>query len=99
MGKKASAKNAVATDLRLYDRPSKHGKSSTSAELRLAKKKKVSKKNKLAWRKHTDVADIEAFIDEKRQEERSGCVCLWPDISCCFFSFYQYMYCLVDHST
>ncbi|CAG2053308.1 unnamed protein product [Timema podura] len=36
------------------------------------KKRRVSKKNKKAWRKHTDVADVDEFLDEKRLEERLG---------------------------
>lgn len=36
------------------------------------KRKRVSKKNKLAWRKHTKVHDIEDFLDEQREEERLG---------------------------
>ena len=82
MGKKAFAKKAVASpSLRLYDGPSKPGNRGVAPELRTSKKKKVSKKNKNAWRKHTDVADIEAFIDERRQEERVGWACL-----CYYFS-------------
>lgn len=36
------------------------------------KKKRVSKKNKASWRKHTDIKDVEAFLEEQRQEERIG---------------------------
>lgn len=36
------------------------------------KRKRVSKKSKLAWRKHTKVSDIEEFLDEQREEERLG---------------------------
>ncbi|XP_046401806.1 ribosome biogenesis protein NOP53 [Ischnura elegans] len=36
------------------------------------KRKKVSKKNKKAWRKFIDTKDVDAFLDEKRQEERIG---------------------------
>jgi len=36
------------------------------------KKKRVSKKNKKSWRKHTDTKDIDSFLDEKRLEERLG---------------------------
>jgi Nop53 (60S ribosomal biogenesis). len=38
------------------------------------KKKRVSKKNKKSWRKHTDTKDVDAFLDEKRLEERLGYV-------------------------
>jgi len=32
----------------------------------------ASKKNKKSWRKNTDIADIEEFLDEKRFDERVG---------------------------
>lgn len=35
-------------------------------------KKKASKKNKKSWRKNTDIAEVEKFLDEKRFEERVG---------------------------
>ena len=35
-------------------------------------RKNASKKNKKSWRKNTDIADIEEFLDEKRFEERVG---------------------------
>jgi hypothetical protein len=38
------------------------------------KKKRVSKKNKKSWRKHTDTKDVDSFLDDKRLEERLGCV-------------------------
>lgn len=38
------------------------------------KKKRVSKKNKKSWRKHTDTKDVDSFLDEKRLEERLGYV-------------------------
>jgi nucleolar protein 53 len=38
------------------------------------KKKRVSKKNKKSWRKHTDTRDVDSFLDDKRLEERLGCV-------------------------
>ena len=38
------------------------------------KKKRVSKKNKKAWRKHTDTKDVDSFLDDKRLEERLGYV-------------------------
>ncbi|XP_030754474.1 ribosome biogenesis protein NOP53 [Sitophilus oryzae] len=36
------------------------------------KRKRVSKKSKLSWRKHTKVKDIETFLDDQREEERLG---------------------------
>ncbi|KAF5301828.1 hypothetical protein FQA39_LY10613 [Lamprigera yunnana] len=36
------------------------------------KKKRVSKKSKLSWRKHVDISDVENFFEEKRLEERLG---------------------------
>ncbi|KAF5289470.1 hypothetical protein FQR65_LT11843 [Abscondita terminalis] len=36
------------------------------------KKKRVSKKSKLSWRKHVDITDVENFLEEKRLEERLG---------------------------
>lgn len=36
------------------------------------KKKRVSKKSKLSWRKHVSIADIEEFLEDKRLEERLG---------------------------
>jgi nucleolar protein 53 len=39
-----------------------------------SKKKRVSKKNKKSWRKHTDTKDVDSFLDEKRLEERLGYV-------------------------
>lgn len=38
----------------------------------LSKRKRVSKKNKKAWRKHTDIKDVEKFLEEKVKEERTG---------------------------
>ncbi|XP_030567398.1 ribosome biogenesis protein NOP53 [Drosophila novamexicana] len=35
------------------------------------KKKRISKKNKSAWRK-TDIQDVEQFLEDQRQEERIG---------------------------
>lgn len=40
------------------------------------KKKRVSKKNKKSWRKHTDTKDVDSFLDDKRLEERLGYVTL-----------------------
>ncbi|XP_050681785.1 ribosome biogenesis protein NOP53 [Leptidea sinapis] len=36
------------------------------------KKKRVSKRNKTAWRKHSDIRDVEDFLEEQRLEERLG---------------------------
>lgn len=36
------------------------------------KKRKVSKKTKKSWRKHVDTKDVDAFLDDKRLEERLG---------------------------
>lgn len=36
------------------------------------KKKRVSKRNKKAWRKHTDIKDVDNFLDDQRLEERLG---------------------------
>ncbi|XP_066279886.1 ribosome biogenesis protein NOP53-like [Branchiostoma lanceolatum] len=36
------------------------------------KKKRVSKKNKSAWRKHSDIKDIEDFLDDQRLQLRTG---------------------------
>lgn len=36
------------------------------------KKRKVSKKTKRAWRKHVDIGDVDAFLEDKRLEERLG---------------------------
>ncbi|EZA54036.1 hypothetical protein X777_05885 [Ooceraea biroi] len=36
------------------------------------KKHKVSKKTKKSWRKHVDINDVDAFLDNKRLEERLG---------------------------
>ncbi|XP_030378739.1 ribosome biogenesis protein NOP53 [Scaptodrosophila lebanonensis] len=37
----------------------------------VTKKKRISKKNKSAWRK-TDIQDVEQFLEDQRQEERIG---------------------------
>lgn len=42
----------------------------------VVKKKKYSKKSKKNWRKHTDIKDVEEFLDDVRQEERTGLVFL-----------------------
>lgn len=36
------------------------------------KKHKVSKKTKRSWRKHIDINDVDAFLEDKRLEERLG---------------------------
>ncbi|KAK4882573.1 hypothetical protein RN001_005892 [Aquatica leii] len=38
----------------------------------IQKKRRVSKKSKLSWRKHVDITDVENFLEEKRLEERLG---------------------------
>lgn len=38
------------------------------------KKKRVSKKSKLSWRKHVNITDVEDFLEDKRLEERLGLV-------------------------
>ena len=40
----------------------------------MAEKRKYrgSKKSKRSWRKNTDVADIEEYLEDKRKEERTG---------------------------
>ena len=39
---------------------------------KIQKRKRISKKNKKAWRKHTKVQDVEDFLEEQRLEERLG---------------------------
>lgn len=43
-------------------------------DMALAKprKKHVSKKLKVSWRKHVDINDVEEFLEDKRLEERLG---------------------------
>jgi len=36
------------------------------------KRKRVSKKTKKAWRKHSDIRDVENFLDDVRLQERTG---------------------------
>ncbi|KAH8317053.1 hypothetical protein KR074_001263 [Drosophila pseudoananassae] len=43
----------------------------TAVEPIAKKKRKISKKNKSAWRK-TDIQDVEQFLEDQRQEERIG---------------------------
>ncbi|KAL5272281.1 hypothetical protein ACHWQZ_G000487 [Mnemiopsis leidyi] len=43
-----------------------------STEQILNKRKRVSKKNKKAWRKHTEIKDVEKFLEAKLREERTG---------------------------
>ncbi|KAF2879210.1 hypothetical protein ILUMI_26965 [Ignelater luminosus] len=38
----------------------------------LIKKKRVSKKTKVSWRKHVNIEDVENFLEEQRLEERLG---------------------------
>lgn len=38
----------------------------------IKKKKRVSKKSKTAWRKHCDITDVEAYLEDQRLEERLG---------------------------
>lgn len=38
------------------------------------KRKRVSKKSKQSWRKHTDIKDVEEYLEEERREERTGWV-------------------------
>ncbi|XP_037937276.1 ribosome biogenesis protein NOP53-like [Teleopsis dalmanni] len=44
----------------------------------VAKRKRISKKNKSAWRK-TDIKDVEDYLEVQRQEERVGTVADKPD--------------------
>jgi len=36
------------------------------------KRKRVSKKTKKAWRKHSDIKDVENYLDDVRLQERTG---------------------------
>lgn len=36
------------------------------------KKRRVSKKNKIAWRKYVDMKDVDKFLEDSRLEERLG---------------------------
>uniref|UniRef100_A0A6M2DSD8 Ribosome biogenesis protein NOP53 n=1 Tax=Xenopsylla cheopis TaxID=163159 RepID=A0A6M2DSD8_XENCH len=36
------------------------------------KKKSVSKRSKLSWRKHVDIKDVDNFLEDQRHEERLG---------------------------
>ncbi|KAJ3665022.1 hypothetical protein Zmor_000542 [Zophobas morio] len=38
----------------------------------MKKKKRVSKKSKLSWRKHVNINDVEEFLEDQRLEERLG---------------------------
>lgn len=38
----------------------------------VVKRKRVSKKSKLSWRKHVNIADVEEFLEDQRLEERLG---------------------------
>jgi len=37
-----------------------------------SKRKRISKKTKKAWRKHSDIKDVENFLDDVRLQERTG---------------------------
>lgn len=43
------------------------------------KKKRVSKRNKIAWRKHIDITDVENYLDDQRLEQILGPVSEKPD--------------------
>lgn len=36
------------------------------------KRKRFSKKNKRSWRKHTNVKDVEEYLEGRRREEKFG---------------------------
>jgi len=36
------------------------------------KRKRVSKKSKKSWRKHSDIKDVETYLEDKRLQERTG---------------------------
>ena len=38
------------------------------------KRKRVSKKTKKSWRKHADIKDVEAYLDDTRLQQRTGYV-------------------------
>ena len=42
-----------------------------------SKRKRVSKKSKSSWRKHSDVKDVDEFLEQKRFEERTGLANFW----------------------
>lgn len=44
----------------------------TNIEQVATKKRRFSKKNKDAWRKRIDISDVDAFLEEQRQDERIG---------------------------
>lgn len=50
----------------------------------IKKKIKVSKAKRKTWRKHTDISEIETYLDDKRHDERVGFVFL-------NFSFFNYL--------
>lgn len=39
---------------------------------KIAKKKRISKKNKISWRKYSNIDDVTEFLEEQRQDERIG---------------------------
>ncbi|CAH2094995.1 unnamed protein product [Euphydryas editha] len=45
----------------------------------IKKKKRVSKKSKTAWRKYSDINDVEEFLEDQRLEERLGKFDTKPD--------------------
>ena len=36
------------------------------------KRKRVSKNKKKNWRKHTDITEVEEFLEDQRLQERTG---------------------------
>ncbi len=36
------------------------------------KRKRVSKNKKKNWRKHTDIEDVEEYLEDQRLQERTG---------------------------
>jgi nucleolar protein 53 len=45
-----------------------------ASDTSVGKKKKYSKNSKRNWRKHTDIKDVEEYLDEVRRDERTGLV-------------------------
>lgn len=39
---------------------------------KVMKNKRVSKKNKISWRKYSNIDDVTEFLEEQRQDERIG---------------------------
>lgn len=46
-------------------------KASKSKMAATTKRKKVAKNSKQSWRKHSDINDVEEFLEELRREERT----------------------------